>query len=88
MIRTNQSINQSGEAVSTDIAAAQVYLPVLQNIITEGGYSAQQIFDVNKTGLDWKWMPNKTVVSKEEKNAPGFKASKDYVRLYFSVVTL
>lgn len=80
--RTNyHSIVQSGEAASADKEAAQSYLPVLKDIIEEGGYTPQQVFNVDETGLYWKRMPKRTVISKEEKKAPGHKASKDRVSL-------
>ena len=54
-------VTQSGEAASSDKAAAQAYLPVLKKIIADGGYTAQQVFNVDETGLYWKRMPKRTV---------------------------
>lgn len=70
----------TGEAASADKEAAKAYLPSLKKKI-EGGYTAQQVFSADKTGLYWKKMPDKTVLSKEEKTAPSFKASKDRLSL-------
>ena len=74
-------VTQSGEAASADKAAAQAYLPVLLDIIQEGGYKPQQVFNIDETALYWKRMPKKTAISREEKKAPGHKASKDRVSL-------
>ena len=40
-----------------------------------------QVFNCDKTGLYWKLMPNKTLVSSREKEAKGFKKPKDRVTL-------
>lgn len=70
------TITQSGEAASADKEAAKAYHATLLNIIEEGGYSDQQVFNFDETGLYWKRMPKKTVISKEETKAPGHKPSK------------
>lgn len=74
-------VTQSGEAASADKTAARAYVPVLKKITADGGYTAQQVFNVDETGLYWKRMPKRTVISREEKKAPGHKASKDRVSL-------
>jgi hypothetical protein len=50
----------SGEAASDDAKAAQLFPDVLKEIINEGGYTAQQVFNVDKTALFWKKMPQST----------------------------
>lgn len=75
------SIKMSGEAASADKEAAAAYLPVIKQIIEDGGYTPHQVFNVDETGLYWKRMPAKTVLSREEKSAPGHKPSKDRVTL-------
>jgi hypothetical protein len=47
----------------------------------EGGYTTQEIFFVDETGLFWKKMSDITYVSNEEKTMPGFKAAKDRLTL-------
>ena len=51
--------------------------------ISEKGYSPDQVFNGDETGLFWKRMPNRTWISKEEKRASGFKVSKDRFTLLF-----
>ncbi|CAL1538349.1 unnamed protein product [Lymnaea stagnalis] len=76
--RTNlSSINSQGEVLSNDTSVAQRFPEEWQNIIEEGGYSPKQVFNVDETGLYWKRLPSRTSVSMAEKNAPGFKASRD-----------
>jgi len=39
------------------------------------------VFNMDETGLYWKNLMPRTYVSREEKSAPGFKASKDQFTL-------
>lgn len=57
--------------------AAQDFPPQLKSLITEKGYSPEQVFNCDETGLFWKKMPSRTFLNQEEKRASGFKAAKD-----------
>ena len=72
-----RSIKRSGEAKSADADAAAAFPDELRAVIEEGGYKPQQIFNMDETGLQWKKMPERTYITKEEKSSPGFKAYKD-----------
>ncbi|XP_045117649.1 tigger transposable element-derived protein 1-like [Portunus trituberculatus] len=75
------NVKVSGEATSADVKAAEEFPGKLAEIICQGGYTPQQIFNVDETGLYWKKMPDQTYISKEEKTMPGFKAAKDRLTL-------
>lgn len=75
------NVKLSGEAASADTKAAEVYPEVLRKITEGGNCTTQQTFNINKTGLFWKKMSDRTYISKEEKTTPGFKAVKDRIML-------
>jgi hypothetical protein len=59
------NVKVSGEAASGDAEAAQMFPDVLKDIINEGGYTAEPVFNVDETGLFWKKMPERTYIYKE-----------------------
>ncbi|XP_029649971.1 tigger transposable element-derived protein 1-like [Octopus sinensis] len=64
-----------------DMVANTSYVEKLKKMIIEGGYTPEQVYNVDETGLFWKRMPTGTFISNEEKSAPGFKVSKDRLTL-------
>ena len=70
-----------GEAISSDEKAANDFPIALAEMIREGSYCAEQMFNVDETDLFWKRTPSHTSITKEEKAAPGHKASKERLTL-------
>ncbi|GFY28154.1 tigger transposable element-derived protein 1 [Trichonephila clavipes] len=77
------NIKITGECVcaTADEGAAKIFPEELAKIIEDGDYSADQVFNVDETGLYWKKFPNRTYIAKDEKTASGHKTSKDRVTL-------
>ncbi|XP_042205795.1 tigger transposable element-derived protein 1-like, partial [Homarus americanus] len=73
------NVKLCGEAASADEASARAFPPTVKKLIQEEGYTLDQIFNLDETGLYWKRMPTRTYISKNEAHAPGFKAAKDRV---------
>nr|XP_033817702.1 tigger transposable element-derived protein 1-like isoform X1 [Geotrypetes seraphini] len=81
-VRANlHTIKVQGEVAGADVSAARSFPEQLKNIIEEGGYIPDQIFNVVETELCWRKMPEKNDILKEEKIAPGHKVSKDRLTL-------
>ncbi|XP_071052596.1 tigger transposable element-derived protein 1-like [Onthophagus taurus] len=66
------------EVASADENAAKTIPDKLAKIVEEG-YTPEQIFNADETGLFWKKMLERTYIAKSEKSAGGFKAAKDRV---------
>uniref|UniRef100_A0A0D9RQS2 Uncharacterized protein n=1 Tax=Chlorocebus sabaeus TaxID=60711 RepID=A0A0D9RQS2_CHLSB len=64
------NVKVQGEAASADAKAAACYTEDLAKIIDEGGYTKQQVFNVDENF-------SRTFLVREEKSMPGFKVSKD-----------
>ncbi|XP_054259801.1 jerky protein homolog-like [Macrosteles quadrilineatus] len=76
-----RQLTVTGEQLSSDQAAAQEYLASFDNLISEGNYSPQQIYNADETGLNFRALPTKSLASKSESRAPGFKMCKDRVTI-------
>lgn len=77
------NVKIKGEVASADENAAKSYPEKLLKIIEDNGYTPDQIFNADETGLFWKKMPTRTYIAKSEKSAGGFKAAKDRVTFLF-----
>ncbi|XP_046662877.1 tigger transposable element-derived protein 1-like [Homalodisca vitripennis] len=60
--------------MSADSIAAAEYLQEFKEITSS--YSPQQVYNADETGLNFKALPTKSLASREEKSAPGFKMDK------------
>ncbi|CAI5773286.1 transposable element-derived 1-like [Podarcis lilfordi] len=75
-----KNVHATGEASTpADKEAAKAYPKQLKELLDEKGYLPEQVFNAVETGLFWKKMPERTYISKSEKQAPGFKAANDRV---------
>ena len=66
-----------GEIASADVSAAENFPSVAQEIVNEGGYDPEQIFNCDETGVYWKKSPKGTYAPKGLRQAPGTKMAKD-----------
>ena len=49
--------------------------------IEKEGISGEQLYNCDETGLNYKMLPTKTLASKREAAAPGYKKSKERVTI-------
>ena len=68
-----------GEKKSADTDAASEFIKSFPKFVEEGGYSLDQIFNCDETGLNFRLLPTKTLAMSFEKSADGRKNSKDRV---------
>ena len=73
-----------GEISSADAVAAKAFIPVAKQIIDEGNYSPDQVFNCDETAFYWRRAPTSTFIPKEVKQAPGHKLSKDKFSVLFT----
>uniref|UniRef100_A0A8C4NEI8 HTH CENPB-type domain-containing protein n=1 Tax=Eptatretus burgeri TaxID=7764 RepID=A0A8C4NEI8_EPTBU len=75
------NVRVTGEAASADEEGARKFVDSLDEIITQEGYEAEQIFNVDEMGLFLKRMPTCTYIHKKAKSLPGLKVLKDRLTL-------
>ncbi|KAK3894001.1 hypothetical protein Pcinc_002209 [Petrolisthes cinctipes] len=73
-----------GELSSADDAAAESFPAIAQQYIKDGGYTLDQVYNCDETGLYWKRSPSSTFIHKAEKQAPSVKMAKDRISVLFT----
>ena len=61
--------------------AVTVFKDNLFKFIEKEGISGEQLYNCDETGLNYKMLPTKTLASKREAAAPGYKKSKERVTI-------
>ncbi|KAG7164919.1 Tigger transposable element-derived protein 1-like 12 [Homarus americanus] len=78
------NINIGGEEASADRAAAREFPPFLREIMEEGQYSDDQVFNTDESGLFWKKLPSKSFVVKNASRIRGRKMQKERITVLFT----
>ncbi len=76
-----RSLSMQGESMSAAIMDVEPFKKKFQELVEESGLSREQVFNCDESGLYWKLMPNKTLVTSREKEAKAFKKPKDRVTI-------
>ena len=76
-----KAVTLQGESLSADVSAVEPFRLQLQFIMRAEGYTSNQVFNADETGIYWRMIPSKSLVLHEETNAKNFQLSKDRVTL-------
>lgn len=75
-----RQLHISGEKLSADNESADSFVTTkFKKLVDEEGYSLDQIYNCDETGLNFRMLPNKSLVHRKETRAPGFKKSKERI---------
>ncbi|KAG7155742.1 Tigger transposable element-derived protein 1-like 68 [Homarus americanus] len=78
------NINIGGEEASADRVAAREFPPFLREIMEEGQYTDDQVFNMDESGLFWKKLPSKTFIVKNASKCRGRKLQKERITVLFT----
>lgn len=76
-----RALSVQGKSLLAATDTVDPFKEKLAKIMEEKGLTLSQVFNCDETGLYWKLVPNKILVSSREKEAKGLKKSKDRVTL-------
>lgn len=74
-----RQLSITGESLSSDVLASDKYKSVFEKFISDENLTPDQIYNADETGLFYRMLPGKTLASKLDDAAPGYKKSKDRV---------
>ncbi|XP_044014026.1 jerky protein homolog-like [Aphidius gifuensis] len=74
-----RNITLSGEKKSADYDAATEYRDKFHQIIQDQGLTADQVFNADETGVNYRQMPRRSLAVKEEVGTSGFKIQKERI---------
>uniref|UniRef100_A0A1B6HRW3 HTH CENPB-type domain-containing protein n=1 Tax=Homalodisca liturata TaxID=320908 RepID=A0A1B6HRW3_9HEMI len=70
-----RELDVAGEKLSADREAAIKFVETFKQETKH--YDPELVYNAEKSGLNWKALPRKTLASKREQSAPGHKVSKE-----------
>ena len=70
-----------GETMSANKESVGDFKSSLSQLIESEGLVLSQVYNCDETGLYWKALPSKTLASRKEEKAPGYKVSKERVTI-------
>ena len=76
-----RELSLSGESLSADIDTVAPFQEQLSKLMDEEGYTRDQIFNADETGLWWKQLPSRLLCHARENQPKNHKKAKDRVTL-------
>ena len=80
-----KNVKFTGERASADDEAARSFPIILKGLIEEGGYTKDQIYNLDETRFYYKTMARSTFISKAQKQARGKKLDKSCFTIMFTL---
>lgn len=77
-----------GETMSANKESVGDFKRSVSQLIENEGLVLSQVYNCDETGLYWKALPSKTLASRKEEKAPGYKVSKERVTILVQQVAL
>lgn len=74
-----RELKVEGESLSSDIPAAESFKKTFSDFVKDSGFGREDVYNCDETGVNWKALPRKSLASRQETNAPGFKVSKERI---------
>lgn len=74
-----RELNVQGEKLSSDSSAAEAFKTTFLNFVNSNGFDRDDVYNCDETGINWKALPRKSLASRRETAAPGFKVSKERI---------
>ena len=81
MEEKTRQLTITGEQLSANHVAAEEYICEFTGLVASRNYSPEEVYNADETGLNFKALPKKSLASKDESRAPGFKVSKERATL-------
>lgn len=76
-----RQIGICGEKLSADSTEMEFFKGKFLDMVKKEGLTPEQVYNCDETGLNFKLIPRNTLASSSEKNAAGFKISKERTTL-------
>lgn len=70
-----------GEKMSANVDAGNSFKDDFKKKLNENNYDLDFVYNADETGLNWKSLPSKSLASRRENSAPGYKTSKERVTI-------
>ena len=76
-----RQLSLQGEKLSADLDAPDPFREKLLDLIEDEGFTLEEIYNCDETGLYYRLLPEKTLAARSENEAPGMKKQKERVTL-------
>lgn len=74
-----RQLDVQGESLSGDAVASEAFVKTFKETVVNAGFSRDDVYNADETGVNWRSLPRKSLASRNETRAPGYKVSKDRV---------